>query len=56
MTHACNTYNHALTAADSPATGDFSTLKKACEEARNAHDEALAGAWEMIEEHPSSPD
>ena len=56
MTRACKDYNHALTTADPPATGDFSTLKKACKEARDAHDEALADAWEMIVEQPSPGD
>ncbi len=53
MTRACNDYNRVLSTAESPTSGNLTSLKVACEEARNAHDEALADAWELIEEQPS---
>ena len=53
MTRACNDYNLALTAAETPTDAGLAALKLACEEARDAHDEALADAWELIEEQPS---
>ena len=49
MTRACNDYNQALAAAEASAP-DLAALKRACEEAREAHDEALADAWELIEQ------
>lgn len=53
MTRACNEYNHAITSAEQPPSSALATLKKSCEEAKDAHDEALADAWELIEEQPS---
>lgn len=53
MTRACNAYEMAR--APGPATGstaEIETLRVACDEARNAHDEALADAWELIEDQP----
>lgn len=52
MTRACAEYQDALRAAP-PAgrdTPEIEALRKACDDARDAHDEALADAWEMIEE------
>ena len=53
MTRCCNEYQLAQTATG-PGTNSSTTeaLRKACEEARNAHDEAYADAWELIEQQP----
>lgn len=52
MTRACNEYSQALGAPDALAD-DLARLKETCEEARDAHDERLADAWELIEDEPS---
>jgi hypothetical protein len=54
QTRACNEYELARAPGNTPATSasDLEVLRKACDDARNAHDEALADAWELIEEQP----
>ena len=53
MARACNDYQAAASArgAEAPAVAE---LREACQQARDAHDEALADAWELIEEESTS--
>ncbi|MDA0798909.1 MAG: hypothetical protein O2826_02355 [Chloroflexi bacterium] len=53
MTRSCNAYEMAR-APGSAATSaaEIETLRVACDQARNAHDEALADAWDLIESQP----
>ena len=55
MTRACNGYEIAKAFAGEaePASEEMEAIRKACNDARNAHDEALADAWELIEEQPA---
>jgi hypothetical protein len=55
MTRACNAYELVRASADKtqPPTADVEAQRLACDAARNAHDEALADAWELIEDQPS---
>lgn len=52
MSRACAEYNEALraAAAEERSGPRIEALRKACEDAQAAHDEALADAWELIEE------
>ena len=54
MTRACAEYQQALSAAspEERASARIEAMRVACDDARNAHDEALADAWEMIEGQP----
>ena len=53
MTRRCNEYQLARTAArPGDETPAIEALRKACDQARDAHDEAYADAWELIEEQP----
>jgi hypothetical protein len=55
MTRACNAYELARASANHAerASAEMESLRLACDHARNAHDEALADAWELIEDQPS---
>jgi hypothetical protein len=51
MTYRCNEYQMAKAAAnDAPETPELEALRKSCDAARDAHDEAYADAWELIED------
>ena len=53
MTRRCNEYQLAKAAADNAQeTPELGALRKACDTARDAHDEAYADVWELIEEQP----
>lgn len=54
MTHACNEYEIARAPGSitQHAESELEAMRTACDEARNAHDEALADAWELIEDQP----
>ena len=51
MTYRCNEYQMAKAAANNaPVTPELEALRKDCDAARDAHDEAYADAWELIED------
>ena len=51
MAHRCHEYETAKAASGgAPETFAIEAMRKACDAAREAHDEAYADAWELIEE------
>jgi hypothetical protein len=53
MTRACNAYEMARAPGETTrSSAEIETLRLACDDAHNAHDEALADAWELIEAQP----
>ena len=52
MTKACNDYNRILAQTPPAPPNELAALKQTCEQTRDAHDEALADAWELIEQQP----
>jgi hypothetical protein len=54
MTRACAEYQEVLraTPTEQNQSPTIAALRKACDDARSAHDEALADVWEMIEDQP----
>ena len=62
MTRTCNDYQQALRSAAPGAaeTPELAALRERCDAAGEAHDEALADAWELIEEgamdEPTAPE
>jgi hypothetical protein len=54
MSRVCNDYQQAAALVVGDETAEVAALREACKQANDAHDEALADTWELIEQEGPS--